>query len=73
MISSNIGKVQMLGLVVNEVEDIEWCDPNVIQAPLSSTVNPELALFLRGYWWKTDGDMLVFLDGLAIFEAMPRA
>ena len=73
ILSSNAAKVQMLGLVVNEVEDIEWCDSNVIQSPLSSTVTPELAPFLRGYWWKSDGDMLVFLNGAAIFEAMPRA
>ena len=73
MLSSNAAKIQMLGLVVNEVEDIEWCDPNVIQLPISSTVTPGLAPFLHGYWWKSDGDMLVFLDGSAIFEAMPKA
>ena len=73
LIGSNTAKVQMLGLVVNEVEDIEWCDPTLIQSPLASTVTPELAPFLRGYWWKSDGDMLVFLDESAIFEAMPKA
>ena len=73
MIASNTAKVQMLGLVVNEVEDIEWCDPNAIQAPLASSVTPDLAPFLRGYWWKSNGDMLVFLDGSAIFAAMPKA
>ena len=72
IISSNATKVHMLGLLVNEVEDIEWCEPSVIQSPLASTVTPELAPFLRGYWWKSDGDMLVFLDGAAIFEAMPK-
>ncbi|MDJ0704292.1 MAG: chemotaxis protein CheW [Leptolyngbyaceae cyanobacterium MO_188.B28] len=73
MIAANTNKVKMLGLVVNEVEDIEICDPKSIQAPLSSAVTPELAPLLRGYWWKSNGDMLVFLDGSAIFEAMPKA
>ena len=72
MIAANTAKVQMLGLVVNEVEDIEICDPKGIQAPLSSAVTPELAPLLRGYWWKANGDMLVFLDGSAIFAAMPK-
>jgi len=62
---------QMLGLVVNRVEDIEWCHPDWIQSPPSSTVTPELAPFLRGYWLKSNGEMLVLMDGKAILAAMP--
>lgn len=61
----------MLGVVVNRVEDIEWCDPSEIQSPPSSSVTPELVSFLRGYWLKSNGEMLVVLDGEAIIKAMP--
>ncbi|NEP08800.1 MAG: chemotaxis protein CheW [Symploca sp. SIO2C1] len=69
--STNI-KTQMLGLVVNRVEDIELCNPDLIQSPPSSSVTPELVPFLRGYWLKPDGEMLVVLDGEAIMAAMPK-
>ena len=65
-------KGHTLGLVVNRVEDIEWCDPTRIQPLPSSTVIPELVPFLRGYWWKSNGEMLAVLDGNAIVEAMPK-
>jgi positive phototaxis protein PixI len=63
---------QMLGMVVNRVEDIEWCNADWIQSPPSSTVTPELMPFLRGYWLKSNGEMLVVIDGKAIIAAMPK-
>lgn len=65
-------KSQTLGLVVDQVDDIEWCDPEVIQSLPLSTVTPELARFLRGYWWKPDDGMLAVLAGEAIIAAMPK-
>ncbi|MBE9179137.1 chemotaxis protein CheW [Oculatella sp. LEGE 06141] len=65
-------KNQMLGLVVNRVEDIEWCDPTLIQPLPPSTVTPEFARFLWGYWWKPGGDMLAVLNKDAILTAMPK-
>lgn len=70
--STNI-KSQMLGLVVNRVEDIEWCNPNSIQSPPAAAVTPEIAPFLRGYWLKSTGEMLTLLDGKAIMSGMPKA
>ncbi|NET33488.1 MAG: chemotaxis protein CheW, partial [Cyanothece sp. SIO1E1] len=70
--SSPQSKSQMLGLVVNRVEDIEWCDPGVIQPPPESAEIPALAEFLRGYWWKSNDEMLAVLDGKAILAAMPQ-
>lgn len=69
--SSNM-KSKMLGLVVNRIEDIEWCDSNLIQSPPSSTVTPELVPFLRGYWLKSSHEMLVVLNGEAIIASMPN-
>lgn len=63
---------EWLGIVVNRVEDIEWCNPDWIQSPPASTVTPELAPFLRGYWLKPSGEMLVVMDGKAIMGAMPK-
>ncbi len=65
-------KSQMLGLVVNQVEDIEWCDVEMIQTLPLSSVTPEFANLLRGYWWKSDGDMLAILNEVAILRAMPK-
>ena len=66
-------KNQMLGLVVSQVEGIEWCNPDEIQSPPASAITPELAPFLRGYWVKGNGEILVALEGEAILAAMPSA
>jgi positive phototaxis protein PixI len=66
-------KNQMLGLIVNRVEDIEWCNPDLLQSPPASTVTPELVPLLRGYWLKPSGDMLLLIDGQAILAAMPKS
>lgn len=63
---------EMIGLVISEVEDIEECDPQELHSPPASAVTPELAPFLRGYWIKNDGDILVTLDGDAILASMPK-
>ena len=70
--TGNNPKKETLGLVVNRVEDIEWCNPDEIQSPPSSTVTPELVPFLRGYWLKSNGDMLVVIEGKAINASMPK-
>jgi positive phototaxis protein PixI len=62
----------MLGLIVNRVEDIEWCNPDLIQSPPSSALTPELISFLHGYWLKSNGDMLAVMDGAALMAAMPN-
>lgn len=63
---------KMLGLLVSRVEDMEWCDPDLIQSPPEATVAPELVPFLRGYWLKPNGEILVVLDGNSIIARMPQ-
>ena len=63
---------QTLGLVVNRVEDIEWCNPNSIQPPPSSGGVNGLLPFSRGYWLTSEGEMRTVLDSEAIFAAMPK-
>ena len=64
---------QMLGLIVNRVDDIEWLNPDGIQSPPPSAVTPGLIPFLRGYWLSNSGEMLAVLDSRAIAAAMPQS
>lgn len=63
---------EMVGLIVSHVDDIDFCDPSDLHSPPASVVTPELAPFLRGYWVKNDGDIIVALDGDAILAGMPK-
>jgi positive phototaxis protein PixI len=65
-------KIHILGLVVDRIGDVEWCDPAVLQQLPPFTVSSQMAQFLQGYWWKSNDDMLAVLDGEAIVAAMPR-
>lgn len=69
--SQNTGG-KIIGLLVNRVEDMEWCNPDLIQSPPMSAVDPELVPFLRGYWLKSNGEILVVLDGESIIARMPQ-
>lgn len=69
--SQNTG-AKKLGLVVNRVEDMEWCNPDLIQSTPESATNSELITFLRGYWLKTNGEILMVLDGNSIIAKMSQ-
>ncbi|MBF2046900.1 MAG: chemotaxis protein CheW [Elainella sp. C42_A2020_010] len=62
----------ILGLVVSQVEDIEWCQLDAIQALSQTPISPELAQLAAGYWQRTENDSLVILDGKAILDQMPQ-
>lgn len=72
-ITATNSKSQMLGLIVNRVEDIEWCNPDGIQSPPASSVTPDLVPFLRGYWLTSNSEMLIVMDGQAILAMMPKS
>lgn len=63
---------ELVGLIVSDVNEIEWCNTNELYSPPASAVTPELAPFLRGYWVKDNGDIIVTIDSDAIFAAMPK-
>jgi positive phototaxis protein PixI len=63
---------EIIGLVVSDIQDIEWCNPNELHSPPASAVTNELAPFLRGYWVNNNGEILVTLDGDSILAAMPK-
>lgn len=61
-----------LGLVVDRVEEIEWCYEEDIQLPPSTGVNPGFLPFLRGYLIKQDQNIMVIFDGESIMSTMPQ-
>jgi len=69
--SSQVSGRKLLGLVVNRVEDMEWCSPDTIQSPTMASVRSELVPFLRGYWLKSS-EILVTLDGHAIIAKLSQ-
>lgn len=69
---SHVSGRKLLGVVVNRVEDMEWCNPDQIESPTMTSVSTELVPFLRGYWLKPTGEMLVALDGEAVIAKMPK-
>ena len=60
---------QHLGLVVPQVDGIEALSLDTIQSP--SAISESLVPFLRGYWLGATDDILMLLDGPAIFDHMP--
>jgi len=67
--SSQIHAGKMLGLVVHRVEDMEWCNPDLIQSPPASAISPALAPFLRGHWLNAQAELAVVLEGDAIVQS----
>ncbi len=68
----NISTGELVGLVVSDVNDIEICNVDDLHSPPASAVTPELAPFLRGYWIKENGEIIVTIDGDSVFAAMPK-
>lgn len=58
-----------LGLAVHHINGTELLSRDTIQSP--SIVSESLVPFLQGYWLGNNAEMLLLLDGLAIFEHMP--
>ena len=54
--------IQIVGLVFNQVGNIERCDPNLIGASSISGSNSELEKFLRGYWVKSEEEIMPVLN-----------
>ena len=62
-----------LGLVINQVGNIENCNPNLIKNISFAAINTKLEAFLRGYWCKSDYEMLAVFHLDAIWEAISQA
>lgn len=60
-----------LGLIVAQVDDLAYCDPNTIQSAIDNQLDASWSNFARGYWLDPSGSMVLALEGGAIAEAMP--
>lgn len=61
---------QTLGLAVKQIGQMIWCDLAQIQTSPATHITAELARSLRGYWLSPKGEMMLVLDGDALFETM---
>lgn len=59
---------QIVGLLVNGVEQMIWCAPDQIQPTSTNYVTSELASYLRGYYLAPDRDLTLVLDGEALTD-----
>lgn len=63
----------MVGLVVNQVDDMVICEPELIQAIADLKLPETIQSFLEGCWTGEDGKAYWILAGEAILQAMPNA
>jgi positive phototaxis protein PixI len=61
-------EAKTIGLVVDEISDIEWYQPELIVEPIADSSNPELYRWIKGYVISAVGEKLAILDGQAIIE-----
>lgn len=61
-----------VGLVINQVGNIETCNPDLIKDISSASIDSKLEAFLRGYWCKSDYEMLAVFQLDAIWEAISQ-
>lgn len=63
---------QAVGVVVNQVGNIERLNINSIQPPSLAPENKELAKLLQGYWLKSEQELLAVLKPDAIVQAISQ-
>lgn len=61
-----------LGLMVPDVDEMEWCHLQDIKPLPASVIAPGMAGFVQGCWWKAESDMLMVIDGKAIFNGVSK-
>ena len=62
-------ETKTIGLVVNEISEIEWYRSAPIIEPIADNQHPELWRWMRGYTGAVAGEKLAILDSRAIMEA----
>jgi positive phototaxis protein PixI len=67
---TRLPKGQLLGFVVQQVEEIEQCSSNEIQPLPPVSIPPKLAQIAAGYWQKPDQTVLAVLDGITLLSAV---
>lgn len=63
-------KGQFIGLVVQQIEDMEWCNLTEIQLSSPVPISQKLIELAVGYWQKLDGTVLTILSGEKLLSAI---
>jgi positive phototaxis protein PixI len=58
-----------VGLVVDELDEIEWFDLDRIQSPIPGHLYPEFSKWVNGLWVSATGENFLRLDGQKIFAS----
>lgn len=61
-----------LGLVVQKVEDMEWCTLDAVQLSPPPSIPDPIAQFSVGYWQKSEATRLAILDGKTLLSAVAQ-
>jgi positive phototaxis protein PixI len=59
---------KIVGLVVDEIAEIEWLDLDLIQSPMPTNIHPEFANWTSGVWTSAASQNCLRLDGQRIFD-----
>jgi positive phototaxis protein PixI len=59
---------KVVGLVVDEIAEIEWLDLDSIQSPIPTHIYPEFANWTSGIWQSAISQSCLKLDGSKIFD-----
>jgi positive phototaxis protein PixI len=57
-----------IGVIVEEIVEIEWCDLDLISSNLPTNLDPGLAKWMRGIWESPTGENFLVLDAAAILD-----
>jgi positive phototaxis protein PixI len=63
----------VLGLAVDSIDQMVWCDSQQMQSPLTAQITPELARCLQGYWAPPQGEILLVLDAPRIIHGLQNS
>lgn len=68
---STLAKDQILGLVVQQIEEMEQVALNAVQSMPLGAFPPQLKPFSAGYWWRNE-ESLAILNGNAILKRVSQ-
>ncbi len=57
---------QPIGLMVDEISEIEWCNLELIKSDLPVNINPKLSKWVTGSWASSTGEHLPILNSKVI-------
>jgi positive phototaxis protein PixI len=69
---SSSGETRSIGLVVAEIEEIEWYETVQLQSLTPNSIHLELATWVKGSWQSAPGEELLLFDSQAIFAGTER-